>query len=212
VIGKPPKKAVAKKAKGKAIPPSPSTPSTKSKNPRERAAGKPVGTPSRPKNTKKKQDLNIRERRFIKGLMEGLTPTEAMRQAGYAENTALYKHGEKLRKVKPTIEELMDKRGLTDDRLLDVLDKGLDATKNISCNVIINATKDANEQDAMRPAHEMTKDFVEVEDYPTRHKYLETGLKLRGHLQKTEVSLGNPDGSPLQVNVTFVSVANNANH
>jgi len=194
---------VAQKAKGKAVSLPLPTPTPKDKKPQKRAAGKPAGTPSRPKN---KQKLNIRERKFIKGIMDGLTPTEAMRQAGYAENTATAKQAEKLAKVGETIKDLMDKRGLTDERLLDVLDEGLRATKQISCNVIINATKDANEQDAMRPAHEMTKDFVEVEDYPTRHRYLETGLKLRGYLQKQEVALGVAPGSQYNITVTFVSV------
>jgi hypothetical protein len=34
----------------------------------------------------------------------------------------------------------------------------------------------------MKDADSMSKDFVEVEDFLTRHKYLETALKLKGHL------------------------------
>lgn len=180
MIGKPPKNAVV--SKGKASKPSP-----------------PKNVKSKKKTAKpKKQELNIRERKFVKGVIEGLTPTEAMRRAGYAENTALYKHGEKLQKVKPKIDELMEEMGISDRRLLETLDRGLDATKNISCNVIINNhLDDANVQDGMKPAHTMTKDFVEVEDHPTRHKFLETGLKLKGYLQKQDLTLSNPDGSPL---------------
>lgn len=204
MIGAPPK-TVAKKAKGKAAQPSPPTTKTKKENPKKRAAAKaPKGKVGRPKD--KKDDLNIRERKFIKGLMDGLTPTEAMRQAGYAENTALVKAGEKLEKVKPTIKDLMDKRGLTDDKLLETLEEGLSATKVISAIVIKGKEEDpADERDGMKDAHSLTRDFVDVEDYPTRHRYMETGLKLKGYLMKQDLTLGNPDGSPLNINVVFVT-------
>jgi hypothetical protein len=35
----------------------------------------------------------------------------------------------------------------------------------------------------MADAHSMTKDFIDVEDFAVRHKYLETSLKLKGHLR-----------------------------
>lgn len=73
--------------------------------------------------------LSIRERKFIKALVAGKTPTQAMREAGYAESTALSKQSEKVGKLTGTIQSLMDKKGLTDDYLLDVLIKGLQATK-----------------------------------------------------------------------------------
>ena len=164
-----------------------------------RAPKKPVPTPK-----KKAPKLNIMERKFIKLFMNGMTPTEAMREAGYTVNTANAKAGEKLEKVRPIIEGLMDKMGISDERLLETLDRGLDATKQISCNVIINGHLSANEQDAMKPAHEMTKDFVEVEDFAVRHKYLETGLKLRGHLQKQELNIAGQGGTPLMVSINFV--------
>ena len=35
----------------------------------------------------------------------------------------------------------------------------------------------------------MSKDFIDVDDFPTRHKYIETGLKLKGHLRdKLDIS------------------------
>jgi phage terminase small subunit len=80
---------------------------------------------------KHRKRLSIRERKFIKALVEGKTPTQAMREAGYAESTALAKQSEKVGKLTGTIKELMDKKGLTDDYLLDVLMKGLQATKRI---------------------------------------------------------------------------------
>jgi phage terminase small subunit len=80
---------------------------------------------------KHRKGLSIRERKFVKALVEGKTPTQAMREAGYAESTALAKQSEKVGKLGVTIQSLMDKKGLTDDYLLDVLMQGLQATKRV---------------------------------------------------------------------------------
>jgi hypothetical protein len=110
-----------------------------------------------------------------------------MRVAGYKENTCRVKQGAKLAQVMPTIQALMEKRGLTDDRLLDVLHEGLNAKK------ISYYQKDG-----------IVTDEREDRDLVTAHKYLDTGLKLRGHL-KERLSLENPDGTPLELTITFVT-------
>lgn len=173
-----------------------------------RAPKKPAPTPKK----KKAGGLNIRERNFVKGLIKGLTPTEAMRQAGYAETTAMHKQSEKLAKVGDVLQAELEKVGLDETYLAHKLKEGCEATKQISCNVIINGHLSANEQDAMKPAHEMTKDFVEVEDFAVRHKYVETSLKLKGYLQKQDLTLSNNDGSPLQITIELVQVTTNAAH
>lgn len=131
---------------------------------------------------KKGHNLTVREKMFAAGVVKGLTPTEAMRRAGYAENTALVKQGAKLEKVRDLIVELMDEQGLSLRELLDVLKDGLEATKQI-----------------VPP----NMPIMDVPDHATRHKFLETALKLRGYLQKQEVNLSNP-GGPLKVTVNFV--------
>jgi len=118
---------------------------------------------------KKSDKLNIRERKFIKGLAAGLTPTDAMRQAGYAENTALRKAGVKVQdsRVQASIQEMMEKKGLTKDKLLDKLDEGLDATKAIVTG----------------------EDIQAVKDYSIRHRYLDTALKLGAHYPADKLEL-----------------------
>lgn len=111
-----------------------------------------------------------------------------MRIAGFAKSTANRKAADKMAELAPTIQALMEKRGLTDDRLLDVLDRGLEATKVISCNII------AIGGEGMKDADSMTKDFVDVPDFATQHKYLDTGLKLKGHLRdKLDIGLSFED-------------------
>jgi hypothetical protein len=80
--------------------------------------------------------------------------------AGYSKATA----------IKPTqvtrsegFIQLMDKVGATDEKLARVLNEGLEATKA----VVMGMKSDES--------------FVDIQpDHPTRHKYLETGLRLKG--------------------------------
>jgi hypothetical protein len=132
----------------------------------------------------RKGELTIPDRKVMLGILQGKNPTQAMRDAGYAAATANTKAGKKLQKLAPTIQKLMEQRGLSDDRLLDVLDDGLRANKVISCNII------ALDKNGMKDADSMTKDFVDVDDHPTRHKFLETALKLKGHMDKKDDQAG----------------------
>ena len=144
---------------------------------------------------KKRQKLNIRERKLIKGLMAGLTQSEAMRQAGYAEATVRSKSSQKVAEVTPTILEICERQGLTDDKLCDTVRLGLDADKVISAMVI------AKDGEGMSDAHAMTKDFVEVPDWQSRLKAADIGLKLKGHMKdKTEVT--GKDGAPIEHKIT----------
>lgn len=141
-------------------------------------------TTGKPQKKPSKQKLTVRERKFIKGLMEGKTPSQAMREAGYTESTARVKSSAKVAELQPTIQALMEKRGLTDNRFLEVLERGLESTKVISCNIV------AVDKEGMKDADSMTKDFIDVPDFATQHKYMETGLKLKGHLRdKLDVTL-----------------------
>lgn len=131
-----------------------------------------------------KKPLSERNKKVVKGVLKGKPISRAMIDAGYAATTANSKCAEKARELAPTIQALMERRGLTDDRLLDVLDDGLRADKCISCNVI------APGGDGMADAHSATKDFIDVPDHPTRHKFLDTALKLRRHLDKPDDQQG----------------------
>ena len=130
----------------------------------------------------KKKRLSERDRKTIKGILRGESVPKAMEKAGFTKNTARVACGKKARELAPTIQKLMEKQGITNQRLCKVLDDGLRATKVISANVI------AQNGEGMADAHAMTKDFVEVDDFAVRHKYLETGLKLHGHMRDKDES------------------------
>ena len=63
-----------------------------------------------------------------------------------------------LTKVNITTNELLDEMGMNDEQLHEKLLEGLDATKSISSD----------------------NELIDVDDFPTRHKYLDTAYKLKG--------------------------------
>ena len=108
--------------------------------------------------------LDDKDRKVVKALSQGKDDKEALKSAGYSDSY-IKNEGRKLI-AKPVIQSalqtILDNSGVTDNFLAEKLKEGLDATK-------IHGTSD---------------DFIEIKDYAVRHKYLETGLKLKGHLDK----------------------------
>ena len=134
---------------------------------------------------KKLRKLSMRERKLIKGVVAGMRPSDAMRQAGYTDLTANRKGKMKVESspVKEKIAELMDKMGLSDERLLSVMREGIEAHRVVTASLEGIITDE--------------KSYV---DHPTRHKYMETGLKLRGHLR--DKILGDlPDNVSVVINI-----------
>lgn len=108
-------------------------------------------------------------------LAKGGSQSEAMRLAGYSE--AIAKTPGKVTRT-AAFQELMEKIGLTDAKLAQKLHEGLEASR------IVVMGKDDDS-------------FADVQpDYAVRHRYLETGLRLKG--------LGKEAGD---VNINFHSHA-----
>jgi hypothetical protein len=135
-------------------------------------------------NKPQEKALTLPQRRLIKGISAGLSVAEAARRAGYAESTIESRIYSKEMfgnvRIQKAIKDILDEQGLTDERLVEALKEGMRAVKVISAIIIPNGkTKNAKGT---------TKDFFEVADYATRHRYLETALNLKGHLRE---KLGN---------------------
>jgi len=101
--------------------------------------------------------------------------------------------------------KLLSKSGVTDNKLTIKIKEGLDATKVISCNVI------AQDSEGMKDADSMTKDFVDVEDYATRHKYLVTALELKGLIARNGFNLHIGDKN-LNVTNNKILIHRSPNH
>ena len=122
------------------------------------------------------------------GIAAGYKPKNADRVASLAL---------KRPQVASYLAKLMDRKGLTDSKLLTTLKEGLEANKVISATVILKAGDPTVTE---RTADAKAVDFIDVPDHPTRHKFLETGLKLRGHLQPDT----KPDAPAVNINILSV--------
>ncbi len=108
--------------------------------------------------------LDDKQRTIVKGLKDGKEPKEVLKSVGYSDNY-IRTDGKKLIQkpaIQSTLAIIMENTGITDEFLAGKLKEGMDSTK----------------------IHGVGKDSQIVDDMPTRHKYLETSLKLKGHLDK----------------------------
>jgi len=81
---------------------------------------------------------------------------------------------ETLASLKDVVRPMMEMKGLTLGRIIDVVNDGTDANKVISAMVV------NKKGDGMKQANSMTKDFIEVPDHPTRLKAAEIAAKWLG--------------------------------
>jgi len=141
---------------------------------------------------------------IAKGLVEGKKKGEALVGAGVSPANARSNSAEILSQpgVKVAVRQVLQEAGVTPEKLGKVLNEGLAATKVISANLLVLGKEDSEvpcvdgflDTTKMEPA-EQEKIFIRVEDFPTRHRYLETGLKLL-EMVPTEKTPGAPDLQP----------------
>lgn len=96
--------------------------------------------------------------------------SKSMREAGYTDATA--KNPKNLTESQGFI-ELLNAAGADDDKLAQVLSEGLDAKAYVKTEKVIGVGKERVK----------TEEIKEVADTSTRHKYLETALKVKGHMK-----------------------------
>lgn len=130
--------------------------------------------------------LTIRERKFIKGLAEGMSGAEAARQAGYSEGYAKQIGSRKLANVdfQASLQELMQDKGLTNDQVLNDLSEGLKATKVIGYLHNYKREEGKNDIEPISADEIISNEFLHTEDWGNRHKYLVTELELQGHIKQ----------------------------
>jgi len=143
--------------------------------------------------------MNIKLQRYKRNRIKGMNIVNSAIAAGYSENYARKKAFRIERQVKVGLNDAFERAGLTDKAIVEHALEGLNADKVISCNVI------SPDGGSMRDAHGTTKDFIDVPDWPTRHKYFETILKLSGRLNQLV------DGAQVKNEFKIMVVYPNAN-
>lgn len=135
------------------------------------------------------KELTLKQRKWLKLYLELGNATEAAMQVYDCEDreSAANIGSENIRKLQ--FDELMEKAGITDRKLIKKLDEGLEANRVISA---INTNKQATGA---------TTDFIDVPDFTVRHKYLETALKLKKRLIDKVAHVGEDGTGPVEIRI-----------
>jgi hypothetical protein len=123
----------------------------------------------------------LRERKFIENYIEnGGNATKAYLAINpeYEGKSARVLGHNYLTKLNISQIELLNEMGMTDEYLNRKLNEGLDAKKVVSIIPII-PKKDQSNDPSLSEATSKSLEFVDVDDYPTRHKYLDMAYKLK---------------------------------
>lgn len=134
-----------------------------------------------------KRELSLKQRIFIKEYIKnGGNATEAAEKAGFnctSRNSFCTIGLRVLGKVQNRIQSIMKARGIDNFRLTEVLEKGLSSEKTVS---VFNTDDKANVS-------------VTIPDHPTRHKYLETALKINGDFAPEKREITGKDSGPIEI-------------
>lgn len=103
--------------------------------------------------------MNIRRQKYRANRITGMNQYNAARAAGYSHYTSI-KSNRIEKGEKGCIADALERIGLTDKVLAQHAKEGLQANKVISANITYG------------DADEKTNDFIDVPDWPSRHKYL----------------------------------------
>lgn len=114
---------------------------------------------------------------FDKTLENGGNITKAMRDQKYREATI-----NNPKNVTRTKSWQVLLRQIPDQKLIDVLNDGLEANRQIGAMILIRNGKNGRTEKVLKDDEGM----IEVPDHQTRHKFLETGLKMKGKLVEDE--------------------------
>jgi hypothetical protein len=112
----------------------------------------------------------LKQRKWIRVYIDTGNATEAAMQVYDCKNRDVAKSIGSENLTKLDYSYFLEEAGITDKLLQEKIMEGLDATRTVSAvKTSRNATADST-------------DFVDVPDFLTRHKYLETALKLKKRL------------------------------
>ena len=123
----------------------------------------------------KTKDLTVKQRKFVKYFVESGNASEAALKAGYSFRES---GQENLSKplVLDAFQKLLDKNGLTDQKIIDKLNQLIDAKRVQSCNILIK------KEDGKVIPQENPNDFIEVEDNHVQADMVKFLCKLKERL------------------------------
>lgn len=115
----------------------------------------------------KERKLTLKQRKFLKYYLETGNASEASRRAGYANDRQQGCQNLTKFNIRQAFMMLLDKKGLTDEKIVDKIMELIEAKKPISANITYG------------DADEKTTDFIDVPDNPTQIKAIELLMKVK---------------------------------
>lgn len=106
-----------------------------------------------------------------------MKPENAALAAGFSKSYARAKAYRIEQSANVGMRDAFERAGLTDKAIVEHALEGLKADKVISCNII------APHGEGMKDANSMTKDFVDVPDWASRHKYFNTVCEMTDRIR-----------------------------
>jgi phage terminase small subunit len=142
--------------------------------------------------------LTVKQRKFLKFYLQTGNASESALKAGYSFRESAF---ELLSNpiIQKAYQALLDKQGITDDKLNQVLEDGLDATKVVGYLHQYKKNGKNGKVEKVQPDEIISSEFLDVPDLPTRHKYLETALKLKDRLNSKVEHSGEIKGGETKI-------------
>lgn len=133
------------------------------------------------------EGLTLKQERFVKEIVKDGNGARAAREAGYSKKSAKQIASENFTKpyIRRSIQEELDRIGITDAFLAKYLKKKLTAKKLQDCDVFIK-----NENGKYK-INKNSNDFIEVDDNTNQLRACENILKLKKHLNNSESTISS---------------------
>lgn len=128
--------------------------------------------------TAKRSPKTIKEKKFLQEFIKTGNATEAASRVYDVTNRDSAKSIGSEILTKLDITEIMEKKGLTDEKITDTLIKGMEANKTVR-SADPNVESDAE-----------SNDFIDIPDWQARLKATELASKIKGHLKDKMVHEG----------------------
>ena len=126
--------------------------------------------------------MNVRQAKYKKNVISGMSKYNAARAAGYSENTARSRTKELDQRV--SMPDVMERYGLTDKFLTERLTELLLANKVVGyLHNYKKSDKVGAEVEKVQPDEIISNEFVEVPDWSARAKGIELVGKFSGKLR-----------------------------
>lgn len=119
--------------------------------------------------------LNLRQRKYKANRLKGMNQYNAARAAGYSELTSRTRSHKLEASTKIDIQNIIEQAGLTDKRLMEIANEGLESTRLYGAEAVEHA------------------------DWMARHKFWESICELKGIIKKNGITIN--DNSRHETNI-----------